>query len=129
MLKMENAIFKFSIAEQIVKKIRNELLSLEAKHTAIQKRHDEISKKTRSLSNAYSLGFNPSLMQKLEQEIKRTKEQLSDAEERLSKARARLALETLKSQIRMERDALVEERRELESQKNQIRMEREALER
>ena len=136
-------------AEQIVNEIKDELLELETKQTALKDRHNEIAKKTRNLSHAYSLGFDPLLEKELPQEIRKTKDRLSKAEERLSRAalsldlnQIRLEREALKeeseafysraaenirsrvldlNQIRLEREALKEERLELEAQKNQFR--------
>ena len=104
-------------AEQIVNEIKDELLELETKQTALKDRHNEIAKKTRNLSHAYSLGFDPLLEKELPQEIRKTKDRLSKAEERLSRAALSLDL----NQIRLEREALKEERLELEAQKNQFR--------
>ena len=118
------AIYEY--AEHNVKQVRDELLELETKYTALKDRHEEIGKKTRDLSTAYSLGFNPSLMQKLEQGIKKTKECISKAEERLSEAAVRLELNQLRTEreaIRLEREALVEERRELEQLRETIMVE------
>lgn len=118
------AIYEY--AEHNVKQVKDELLELETKHTAIKDRHKEIGKKTRDLSTAYSLGFNPSLMQKIEQEIKKTKDRISKAEERLSEAAVRLELNQLRTEreaIRLEREALVEERRELEQLRENIMIE------
>ena len=111
-------------AEQIVHEIKDELLELETKQTALKDRHNEITKKTRNLSTAYSLGFNPELEKKLPQEITKTKVRLSMAEERLSEAGVSLELNQLRldrEAIRLEREALKEERLELEAQKNQLR--------